>query len=107
MFKQLAIAATAVALTAGAASANNTFGLLGSIESGDNYYDVPVARTLGEGSIQIETLSGDVLGVASVFEGTNTNVRVGLDTHVSGADLVAKLIVDGTVVDENRIQGIR
>jgi len=103
MFKKFAIAATAIALTAGAASANNTFGLLGGAEQGDSFFDVPVARTLGEGSVQIETIKGDVLGIASLNAGTNTNVRVDFDKPASAQDLVAKLIVDGEVVDENRI----
>ena len=104
MFKTFAIAATAIALTTGAASANNTFGILGGVEQGDSYYDVNVARTLGEGSIQIETASGDVLGSTDVHEGTNTNVRVSFDTPATSQDLVAKLVVDGVVVDQNRIR---
>ena len=104
MFKNIAIAAAAVALTAGAASANNTFGILSGAEQGDSYYDVTVARTLGEGSVQIETITGDVLGMASLNAGTNTDVRVDFDTPANGQDLVAKLIVDGVVVDENRVE---
>ncbi|MEM6729207.1 MAG: hypothetical protein AAF618_11965 [Pseudomonadota bacterium] len=107
MFKTLAIAAAAAALTAGAASANNSFGILSGAEAGDSFYDVPVARTLGEGFVQIETLSGDVLGSASLNEGTNTNVRVGFGKPISGQDLVAKLIVDGQVVDQSRINATR
>ncbi|MEM1237524.1 MAG: hypothetical protein AAGI10_11175 [Pseudomonadota bacterium] len=104
MFKKFAIAAAAIALTAGAASAGNSFGILGGAEKGDIFYDVSVARTLGEGSVQVETLSGDVLGMASLNSGTNTDVRVDFDSPAPSADLVAKLIVDGVVVDENRIE---
>ncbi|MEO0676783.1 MAG: hypothetical protein AAFZ02_04425 [Pseudomonadota bacterium] len=103
MFKKLAIAAAAIALTAGAASAN-TFGLLSGAEQGDSFYDVNVASTTTGGSVQIETLSGDVLGMAALNAGANTNVRVDFDTPASGQDLVAKLIVDGSVVDTNRIE---
>lgn len=103
MFKTLAIAAASIALTAGAASANNTFGILGGLEQGDSYYDVDLARTTSDGFIQIETFSGDVLGVAGLNAGTHTDVRVDLDGPAPAADLVAKLIVNGEVVDENRI----
>ncbi|MEO1796574.1 MAG: hypothetical protein AAFR53_06120 [Pseudomonadota bacterium] len=104
MFKKLAIAAAAIALTAGAASANNAFGILSGAEQGDSFYDVNVASTTTGGSVQIETLSGDVLGMAALNAGANTNVRVDFDTPASGQDLVAKLIVDGSVVDTNRIE---
>jgi hypothetical protein len=56
MFKTLAIVAASIALTAGAASASNTFGLLTSVEQGDNYYDISTISTLGEGFVQIEQL---------------------------------------------------
>ncbi|MEL6912972.1 MAG: hypothetical protein AAFP13_00585 [Pseudomonadota bacterium] len=107
MFKKFAIAA-ALAATAGAASANNNFGILDNAASGDSYYDVRVVSTLGEGTVQIETFAGDVLGMASVNAGANTNVRVdfGAD-RVSTGDLVAKLIVNGEVVDEESIDVLR
>ncbi|MEM1232778.1 MAG: hypothetical protein AAGH70_01500 [Pseudomonadota bacterium] len=103
MFKNFAIAAAAIALTAGAASANNSFGILGGVESGDTYFDVSVARTEGAGSIQIETFAGDVLGMAALNEGTSTDVRVDFDTPAAKEPLVAKLIVNGVVVDQDRI----
>lgn len=103
MFKSIAIAAATVALTAGAASANNTFGILGGAEQGDSFYDVDLARTLGAGSVQIETFDGDVLGVANIAAGTHTDLRVGFDMPVAGTDLVAKLIVNGEVVDQSKI----
>lgn len=104
MFKKFAIAAAAIALTAGAASANNTFGLLNGFDQDASYYDVNLARTLGEGSVQIENLSGDVIGTASLNEGTNTDVRVNFKGNRAQGDVVAKLIVDGVVVDEELVQ---
>ncbi|MEL6915708.1 MAG: hypothetical protein AAFP13_14520 [Pseudomonadota bacterium] len=104
MFKNFAIAATAIALSAGAASANNTFGILGGAEQGDSFYDVNVARTLGAGEVQISTLSGDVLGTAMLNAGTNTDVRVPFAAPISGQDLVASLVVDGDIVNEKRIE---
>ena len=103
MFKTIAIAAASIALTAGAASANNTFGLLVGAEQGDSYYDVNVARTLSEGSVQIETLSGEILGMTDLNAGTNTNVRVSFDQPAPAQDIFAKLVVDGEVVSEKRI----
>ncbi len=103
MFKTFAIAAAAIALTAGAASANNNFGLLASAEQGDSYYDIRTVSTLGEGFVQIETFAGDVLGMTDVNAGANTDVRVQLDGNLAPHNLVAKLIVGGEVVDESRI----
>ena len=103
MFKSFAIAAASIALTAGAASANNTFGILNGAEQGDSYYDVNVARTLGAGSVQIETFNGDVLGVTDLAAGTHTDLRVDFGAPAPATDLVAKLIVDGVVVDESKI----
>jgi len=105
MFKKLAIAAAAIALTAGAASANNAFGILSGAEQGDAFYDVKSVNAGSAGTIQIESLSGDVLGQAFVNAGANTSVRVDFGADRVGAgDLVAKLIVDGQVVDTNRIE---
>jgi hypothetical protein len=53
--------------------------------------------------VQIETFAGDILGSTDLNVGANTNTRVQLDNSVSTQNLVAKLIVDGKVVDENRI----
>ena len=103
MFKTLAIVAASIALTAGAASASNTFGLLTSVEQGDSYYDISAISTLGEGFVQIETFAGDIVGSTDLNAGANINTRVQLDNAVSTQNLVAKLIVDGEVVDENRI----
>lgn len=104
MFKKLAIAAAAIALTAGAASAN-TFGLLSGAEQGDAFYDVKSVNAGSAGTIQIESLSGDVLGQAFVNAGANTSVRVDFGADRVGAgDLVAKLIVNGQVVDMEGIE---
>lgn len=103
MFKTIAIAATTIALTAGAAAANNTFGVLNGAEQGDSYYDINVVRTLDEGSVQIVTLSGDVLGMTNVEQGTNTSVRVPLAGQAPAEDLFARLFVDGEFVSEKRI----
>uniref|UniRef100_UPI0011BF2BB8 hypothetical protein n=1 Tax=Shimia ponticola TaxID=2582893 RepID=UPI0011BF2BB8 len=66
MFKHFAIAATAIALTAGAASANNSLGILEDIDDRASFVNIDQVRTTGEGFVQIESLSGDVLGMASV-----------------------------------------
>lgn len=107
MFKTFAIVAASIALTAGAASANNTFGLLTSVEQGDSYYDIRTVSTLGEGFVQLETFTGDIVGATALNAGANTNVRVHLDGPVTAQNLVAKLIVNGEVVDESRIRARR
>ena len=107
MFKTFAIVAASIALTAGAASANNTFGLLTSVEQGDSYYDIRTVSTLGEGFVQLETFTGDIVGSTALNVGANTNIRVHLDSPVTAQDLVAKLIIDGKVVDESRIRARR
>ena len=104
MFKKFAIAATAIALTATAASANSFFGHLDGVDEGAHTYNVDVVRSAGAGFIQIETLQGDVLGTASVNAGANADVLVPLKGTGVNADVVAKLIVDGQVADVERIQ---
>ena len=102
MFKTFAIAATAIALTAGAASANNSLGILGDIDDRASFVNIDQVRTTGEGFVQIETLRGDVLGMASVNAGANTDVRINLGLGATN-DVVAKLVVDGAVVDQGVI----
>ena len=102
MFKTFAIAATAIALTASAAAANNSLGILGDIDEQDSYINIDNVRSTGAGFVQIESLRGDVLGVASVNAGANTDVRINLGLGAT-QDVVAKLVVDGAVVDQGVI----
>lgn len=104
MFKKFAIAATVVALSAGTAMAKDQFGILGGAMQGDTFYDVRVASISEPGSMQVETFDGIVLGMMSLKKGANTNVRVKLSTPASGQDLIAKLIVGGSVVDAEMIE---
>lgn len=102
MFKQFAIAATAVALTATAASANSYFGIMQGADEGAHNYEVSTVRADGAGVIQIENLQGDILGTAKV-SGADTDVKVPLGGLGANGDLIAKLIVDGEVADVERI----
>ena len=104
MFKTFAIAATAIALTATAASATSQFGHLDGLNEGANTFEVPLVRSESAGFVQIETLQGDVIGTASVNAGANSNVLVPLKGSRVNNDVVAKLIVDGAVADVERIQ---
>ncbi|MEM6411621.1 MAG: hypothetical protein AAF683_08810 [Pseudomonadota bacterium] len=104
MLKKLATAATIVALSAGVASAKDQFGILGGAMQGDTYYDVKLASVSEAGSIQIETFNGVVIGMMALKKGPNTNVRVPLMGPASGEDLIAKLIVNGMVVDATMIE---
>ena len=102
--KKLAIAAALVALSTGAATAKDQFGILSGAMQGDTFYDVKVASISGPGSIQVETFNGIVLGMMDLKQGPNTNVRVKLSSPASGQDLIAKLIVNGSVVDAEMIE---
>ncbi|MEM6412891.1 MAG: hypothetical protein AAF683_15310 [Pseudomonadota bacterium] len=105
MLKKLATAATIVALSAGVASAKDQFGILGGAMQGDTYYDVKLASVSEDGSsVQIETFNGVVVGMMALKKGPNTNVRVPLMGPASGEDLIAKLIVNGMVVDATMIE---
>ena len=103
MFKKFAIAATAIALTATAAAANGSFGHLDGLEEDASTYEVNLIRSSDAGIVSIETLTGDVLGTASVNAGANANVLVPLRGGFE-QDVVAKLIVDGQVAAQKRIQ---
>ncbi|MEM1236437.1 MAG: hypothetical protein AAGI10_05650 [Pseudomonadota bacterium] len=107
MLKKLAIAAALVALTTGAASAKDQLGLLSGAMQGDTFYDVKVATVSDAGSVQIETINGVVIGMKALNKGPNTNVRVPFMGPVSGDDLIAKLVVNGTVVDAGMIEVMR
>ncbi|MEM1232781.1 MAG: hypothetical protein AAGH70_01515 [Pseudomonadota bacterium] len=103
MTKHFAAAAIALTLTTSAAFASNEFGILDGIEAGATYYDVSLVQADGTGIIQIETMTGEVLGTAELTTETNTNVRVDFDAPAPNEGLVAKLIIDGEIVDEERI----
>ncbi|WP_147126811.1 hypothetical protein [Shimia ponticola] len=102
MFKKFAIAATAIALTATAASATNSLGILEDADDRASYINIDNVRALDAGFVQIETLKGDVLGMASVNAGANTDVRINLGLGATN-DVVAKLVVGGEVVDQGII----
>ncbi|MEM1234825.1 MAG: hypothetical protein AAGH70_11940 [Pseudomonadota bacterium] len=103
------IFACVAALTLAApALANNTFGGLFDAREGATYYDIKLVRTLGPGFVELRDSRGRLLGRESVRAGTNTRVRIDL-----GADRVppvvayAVLIVDGEIVDRDRVRVFR
>lgn len=100
MLKKTAITLSFAALLGSAVSAaDNQLGILTGAMQGDTYYDLKLARPDMAGSIQLETFNGAVVGMMELRAGTNTNVRVPLMRPLTGRDLIAKLIVDGEVVD--------
>ena len=103
MFKNFAIAAAAVAMTASAASAASWIGNQDGFAEGDHSVEVSTVRADAAGTLQIESLQGDVLGTAMVNAGANGDVLVPLGKGLT-SDVVAKLIVDGEVADELRIE---
>ena len=52
----------------------------------------------------IETLQGDVLGSAPVNAGANADVLVRIPGAGVSNDVIAKLVIDGAVADEERIE---
>ncbi|MEO0484598.1 MAG: hypothetical protein AAF092_01660 [Pseudomonadota bacterium] len=102
MFKTFAIAATAIALTAGAASANS-FGFQGAADENSPQVTLNLVRADAAGTVVLESLTGDVLAMAEVDAGANTDVILNLEGSVT-SDVVAKLIIDGAVEDTLRIR---
>ncbi|MEL6548724.1 MAG: hypothetical protein AAFQ54_00620 [Pseudomonadota bacterium] len=104
MFRKIAIAATTATLL-GSAAAANEFGILDGVEEGAQFYDVPLATLDAAGMVQIEDQDGTVLGMADAAAGPNTDLRIEFDTPVmAGGELIAKIIVDGEVVDMEMIE---
>ncbi|MEM1374054.1 MAG: hypothetical protein AAGF78_06695 [Pseudomonadota bacterium] len=92
-------------LGAGAAAANNTFGILFEAEEGAGYYDIRLVRTLAPGIVELRDGRGHVLGREAVRAGTTTTMRIDLGTRrMPRTGAYAVLIVDGAVVDRDRIR---
>ncbi|MEM8592407.1 MAG: hypothetical protein AAGF13_07750 [Pseudomonadota bacterium] len=104
MFKNFAIAATAIALSASAVSANSYFGSQDSFDEGDRVVELELVRADAAGSVILETLKGDVIGSAAVNAGANSDVLVNVEGIGVRQDVIAKLVVNGEVADEIRIQ---
>ncbi|MEL6701658.1 MAG: hypothetical protein AAFO58_08255 [Pseudomonadota bacterium] len=93
----------AIALTSTAAFANSYFGNLDGVDIGSNVIELSLVTTDAPGMVQIETPAGEVLGMAELNEGANATVVIPLSDSID-ADLIAKLIVDGAVVAEERLE---
>ncbi len=104
MFKKFAIAATAIALTAGAASANNSIGIQQGIDEGSHVIELSTIRADSAGIVTLETLQGVLVGMADVKAGANANTTVPLKGTLVQSDLIAKLVLNGEVAAESRIQ---
>ncbi|MEL6688924.1 MAG: hypothetical protein AAFP28_01285 [Pseudomonadota bacterium] len=103
MFKNFAIAATAIALTAGAASAGSFIGHQEGFSEGDHTVELNLVRSDVAGTVVLETLKGDVLASADVNAGANADVLLSSNRGLMN-DVIAKLIVNGEVADEKRIE---
>lgn len=104
MFKQFAIAATAIALTAGAASAGSFFGHQDGFQDGETSVEINLVRADAAGTVVLETLQGDVLGSAAVNAGANSDVLVRIPGAGVTNDVIAKLVINGEVADMERIE---
>lgn len=104
MFRTISLAIATIAITATSAAATNAFGVLDGIDRGEHTYQVDLVRAQAPGIVQIQTRSGQVLGIAPVRAGANANVLVRLKGQFVNQNLVAKLIVDGSVKDTSQIR---
>ncbi|MEM6276717.1 MAG: hypothetical protein AAF714_07170 [Pseudomonadota bacterium] len=97
-----------LALSVGAASANNTFGVLLDAEEGAGFYDIRLVRTLAPGVVELRDSRGRVLGREEVRTGTTTSLRVDLGIRrMPRNGVFAVLVVDGVVVDRDRVRVVR
>ncbi|HVG46856.1 MAG TPA: hypothetical protein VM899_01770 [Rubellimicrobium sp.] len=105
MTKILTALATALVLTAGAASAN-TFGL-SEVQSSDTLLNLGTVVADGAGVVEIYDRwagqQGQLLGAETVRAGANRDLRVPLRFAPHG-DVVALLKVDGQVVAQQVIR---
>ncbi|MGR3466872.1 MAG: hypothetical protein ACU0CI_03260 [Shimia sp.] len=102
MFKKFAIAAVALALTATAAVAGNNIAIQDALSENQANITFDLVTADAAGLLQVETFNGMVLGTSDIVAGANADVRVKTGSLTS--DVFAKLIVDGEVVDEQRIR---
>ncbi|MEY1554559.1 hypothetical protein AB3Y40_02900 [Yoonia sp. R2331] len=97
--KTLTLAAAAVAITAGAASAN-TFGFQESVED-RNSIELGLVTAAADGVVEIYNLKageqGALLGMQSVNAGANDDVRINIGNGFK-TDVLAVLKVDGQIV---------
>lgn len=103
MMKQIALIAV-LATAATSVVAENAFGVLQGAMEGDHKIVLDLVRAKDGGVVQIENLQGRVLGMTMVNPGANADVLVTLGATGAMNDLIAKLIVEDTVVDQMRIQ---
>ncbi len=97
--KTLITAAAAIAITAGAASAN-TFGFQETVEDRNNI-ELSLVTAGGEGVVEIYNVQagkqGALLGMQPVHAGANEDVRINIGNGFK-TDVLAVLKVDGQVV---------
>lgn len=94
------IAAASVALTAGAASANNQLPFGQNLDSGSTL-ELGTVSTTGAGFVEIydfqNGVRGDLLGTEELRAGANTNVKVDVGIYGNN-DVLAVLNIDGQEV---------
>ncbi|MEM9349333.1 MAG: hypothetical protein AAGA47_03660 [Pseudomonadota bacterium] len=102
---RLLLISLTLSLTAAAANANNSFGVLKAVREGSSFYDVRLVRTLTNAVVQIQTWDGEVLGSREVEAGTRTNLRVRIGPkRIPPTDVFAVLLIDGEIADRDRIR---
>jgi hypothetical protein len=92
LVKIAALAAVTAAGAASMASASiNSFGIVPDLDDRASYINLSTVRSTQDGTVEIQNLNGDVLGMASVREGVNKDVRIRFTTAPT-QDVVAVLI---------------
>ena len=94
------IAASAIAMTAGAAAADNSFGFGDRLDNASTL-ELGTVRAASAGVVGIyggrDGSLGALLGTEQVMAGANTDVRVNVG-HGPDADVIAVLKINGQIV---------
>lgn len=104
LVKIAALAAVTAAGAASMASASiNSFGIVPDLDDRASYINLNTVRSTQDGTVEIQTLDGDVIGMAEVSEGVNKDVRIRFNAAPT-QDVVAVLLgANGTTLETQKI----
>ena len=108
MIKRTATTAALLAMLAGSAVANSFpgtyFGPQDAFREGQHNMTINLVRTKQPATIQLEDVRGRVITTKDVGPGAHRNIKLNTPLASLNNDVIAKLIVNGEVADEIRIQ---
>ncbi|MGR3434261.1 MAG: hypothetical protein ACU0CO_05125 [Shimia sp.] len=96
--KTLALAALAAAAASSVSAANLIFPT-DQQDANASFFELPLVRADAAGIVVIENFKGDVLASAPVSAGVNTDVKTRFGIQRATGDVLAKLVIEGGVVD--------